>query len=104
MIASPCATQPAEGAPQRFELRIANGRLADAIRTIRVKRGDKVELVWSADRRTLVHLHGYDLEAAVDPAKPESMAFSARITGRFPIETHAGSGHRVLIYLEVHPR
>lgn len=104
MIAGPCVAQTADGAAQRFELRIVNGRLADAPKTIGVKRGDKVELVWSADRRTVVHLHGYDVEATIDPAKAENMAFLAGMTGRFPIETHGGSGHRVLIYLEVHPR
>jgi hypothetical protein len=31
------------------------------------------------------------------------MAFRARASGRFPIESH-GDRHTVLVYLEVHPR
>jgi hypothetical protein len=87
---------------QRFDLRIENGRLAGNIRAIRVRRNDIVEINWSADRRTVLHLHGYDIEATVDPDRPQTMSFTARATGRFPIETH--DRHTVVLYLEVHPR
>jgi len=95
---------------RRFELRIENGRLTDTRKVITVRRGDMVELTWHADRRTVLHLHGYDIEITVAADKPEVMRFGARATGRFPIETHASRGarqagrHAVLIYLEVHPR
>jgi FtsP/CotA-like multicopper oxidase with cupredoxin domain len=109
---------------RHFELKLENGRLADASgtsapstsapmtgapRTIAVNRGDTVEIRWSADRRTEVHLHGYDIMIAPDASQPQTMSFRARASGRFPIEVHGGpSGqhqtHRVLIYLEVHPR
>ena len=49
------------------------------------------------------HLHGYDIEITVEEGKPQTMAFRARATGRFPIEMHGGR-HTVLVYLEVHPR
>ena len=88
---------------QRFDLRIENGRLAGDLKTIRVQRDDAVEINWSADRRTVLHLHGYDIETIVDAGKPQTMSFTARATGRFPIETHGGR-HTVLIHLEVHPR
>lgn len=95
---------------KRFDLRIENGRLADSRKTIQIKRGDTVEISWSADRHTVVHLHGYDIEITLDAVRPKAMSFKARATGRFAIETHdgadaAGKGrHAVLIYLEVHPR
>ena len=89
--------------PQRFELRIENGRLAVGRKTIRVKRDDAVELNWFADRPTVLHLHGYDIEVTVDAGKPQTMSFKARATGRFPVETH-DRRHTVLLYLEVHPR
>jgi hypothetical protein len=87
----------------RFDLRIENGRLAGNARTIRVRRNDVVEINWSADRRTVLHLHGYDIEATVGPDRSQTMSFTARATGRFPIETHDGR-HTVILYLEVHPR
>ena len=98
-----CLAQNTGDEPRRFELRIENARVADYTGTIQVRRDDAVELTWSADRRSVVHLHGYDIEVTVDAGKPQTMAFRARATGRFPIEMH-GDRHTVLIYLEVHPR
>ena len=89
--------------PQRFELRIENGRLAGNLKTIRVRRNDAVEISWSADRRTVLHLHGYDIETIVEAGPPKVMSFTARASGRFPIEAHGGR-HSVVLYLEVHPR
>ena len=89
--------------PQRFDLRIENGRLAGNLKTIRVQLNDAVEINWSADRRTVLHLHGYDIETIVDAGEPQTMSFTARATGRFPIEAHGGR-HTVVIHLEVHPR
>ena len=94
---------------KRFDLHIENGRLADNRKTIQIRRGDTLEINWSADRPTVVHLHGYDIEVTADAVRPQTMSFKARATGRFAIETHGstdaeGGRHRVVIYLEVHPR
>jgi hypothetical protein len=88
---------------QRFDLRIENGRLAGNLKTVRVQRNDAVEINWSADRRIVLHLHGYDIETVVEAGKPQTMSFTASATGRFPVETHGGR-HVVLLYIEVHPR
>ena len=95
--------QTAAVEPRRFDLRIENGRVAGNVRTVRVQQGEAVELRWSADRRTIVHLHGYDIEITVNPGQTQVMALRARASGRFPIESH-GDRHTVLVYLEVHPR
>lgn len=73
--------------------------------TVRVRKGDKVELRWSSDGPIVLHLHGYDLEATVTPQAPGTMSFTANIAGRFPVSEHGrGSRHgRPLLYLEVHP-
>jgi hypothetical protein len=89
--------------PQRFALRIEHGRLAGNLKAIRVRRNDAVEITWSADRRTVLHLHGYDIQTTVEAGQPQIMSFLARATGRFPIETHDGQ-HTILLYVEVHPR
>jgi len=89
--------------PQRFDVKIENDRVAAHLKTLRVRRDDKVEINWTADRRTVLHLHGYDLEATVDPGKPQTMSFTARATGRFPVEIHGGR-HNVILHVEVHPR
>jgi hypothetical protein len=98
-----CPAQTAAAEPHRFDLRIENGRIAGNVKTVQVQRDEAVELSWSADRRTDVHLHGYNIEVTVNPGQTQVMAFWARATGRFPIEAH-GARHTVLLYLEVLPR
>jgi hypothetical protein len=88
-----------------IELAIKNGRLPQDRRVVRVRQGDEVTLRWTTDRPLTVHLHGYDLEARLSPGAPVSTLFTARATGRFPIEVHEeGREERIVAYLEVHPR
>jgi len=105
LAAVPLTCVAAEPASKAFELAIAKGRVDPAQETVRVKKGDKVELRWTSDRRIALHLHGYDIETTVTPEAPAVMSFQARIAGRFPVSEHGhGSRHeRPLLYLEVHP-
>jgi FtsP/CotA-like multicopper oxidase with cupredoxin domain len=89
---------------RRFEFGVTNGKLTAGERTVRVTRGETVELAWTSSEAAVIHLHGYDLEAAPAPGAPQVMRFVARATGRFPVEIHGSSGrHTTLIYVEVHP-
>jgi len=91
--------------PRLVELALKNGRLEEKLRVVRVRQGDDVTLQWTTDRPVALHLHGYDIEAKLTPAAPVAMRFTARATGRFPIEVHeAGGAERTIGYLEVHPR
>jgi hypothetical protein len=108
LTASNAHAQPAE---VTFDLKIEKGRVAQNMRLIRVKQGDAVRLRWSADHPIALHLHGYDIEVKVEPGKTADMAFTARATGRFPIEEHkpdARGGHShgeaPLARIEVYPR
>jgi len=93
-----------------FELSVERGRVAAAMRLIRVKQGDTVRLRWRSDRPLTLHLHGYDIETKVDPGAAAELAFTARATGRFPIHVHTpkqGGGHTheaPLVQVEVLPR
>src|SRR5262245_17810056 len=71
--------QPAPGrqTAKVFELAITNGRVAAAAETVRVSKGDDVELRWTSDRAITLHLHGYDIEHRVTPQAPSTMAFNA---------------------------
>ena len=93
-----------------YVLAIANGRVPDNMRLIRVKQNDLVKLKWSTDKPMSVHLHGYDIEQEVKPGTVTEMSFTARSTGRFTIEPHVGKtqsgGHAhgdVLVTIEVYP-
>ena len=102
----------ARSADRVLHLRIARRRIENARDTIRLTVGDHVELLWSTDEATTIHLHGYDLALALDPATEGRMRFEATATGRYPISAHGfGAGtdkvsrrEVVLLYLEVHPQ
>jgi len=94
-------------AESRFiALSIRGGVLPADQRLIRVRQGDEVTLQWTTDKKVTIHLHGYDIETALTPDAPATIRFSARATGRFPIEVHGTTrGPEVTLgYLEVHPR
>jgi len=100
----------ADDPPRRFELTISDGKVAET-GIVRVLAGERVVLIWRADRETELHLHGYDIEATAAPDRPTTMAFEARAEGRFPVTAHrygggatGGHGAEALLYLEVHPR
>ena len=89
-----------------IELTVRDRALPKDQRVIRVQQDDEVTLRWTTTHPITVHLHGYDLEVKVEMARPTTMKFRARATGRFPITTHAGARDKegVLGYLEVQPR
>jgi hypothetical protein len=99
----------ARAAEVTYDLRIANGRVPANMRLIRVKQNDVVRLNWRADRRTEIHLHGYDVSKTVEPGGVTELAFTARATGRFTIEPHvakqsgAHAHGSVLVTIEVYP-
>jgi hypothetical protein len=93
-----------------YVLTIANNRVPDNMRLIRVKQNDIVKLEWSTDKPMSVHLHGYDIEKEVKPGTVTEMTFMARAAGRFTVELHVGKapsdGHAhgdILVTIEVYP-
>jgi hypothetical protein len=110
-ITVPVTIAAAQAPEVAFDLRIEKGRVAQDKRLIRVHQGDAVKLRWTTDRPIVLHLHGYDIETRAEPGRSAEMAFTARATGRFPIEEHkpdARGGHShgeaPLVRIEVYPR
>jgi hypothetical protein len=87
-LAAGMASGAALAAELTFDLHIERDRLPENMRTIRVKQGDVVKLRCTADRRTTLHLHGYDIELRVEPGATRELTFAARATGRFPLHVH----------------
>ena len=109
LIGTACVTG-AVAAELTFVLRIDHGKVPQNMRLIRVKQGDVVKLQLSADRRTAIHLHGYDIEKTIEPGAVTDMTFVARATGRFTVVPHVGKGpsgghahEAVLVTIEVLP-
>lgn len=110
-LATSIAATTATAAELSFDLRIERGRVAENMRVIRVKQGDKVKLRFTADQPVILHLHGYDIEKEIKPDAVGEIAFDAYATGRFSIQTHVpkrgSTGHAhvpPLVRIEVHPR
>jgi hypothetical protein len=92
------------GAVKRFDISLENGRVTGGLEVLQTIQGDQVDILWTSDRVVTLHLHGYDLEITVAPGSSQSMTFTARATGRYPVEIHGGAGRRrTLMYVEVHP-
>jgi hypothetical protein len=71
---------------REFDLNISGDAMEPS--DITVTEGDRVVLRITADSPLEVHLHGYDLEAEVEPDEPTRLSFEADLTGRFEIEDH----------------
>ena len=110
VLASGITVTGAKADELTFELRIERGQLPPNKRLIRIKQGDVVKLRWSSDRSIALHLHGYDIERKVEPGVVEEMTFTARATGRFPVQEHqarSGASHThgaPIVQVEVLPR
>jgi hypothetical protein len=98
---SPAESAPAPGTPagQRIEVTVAGGQVSGDTGRVPVAVGEEVTLVVTSDVADEIHLHGYDLTAAIAPSRPTQLAFAATVPGVFEVELHeAGT---VLLTLQV---
>ncbi len=93
-----------------LDIQIAERRVVGGELTRRVSEGDNVKIRWQADEKVELHLHGYEIAVQVPSAGVAHMAFTANVSGRFPISHHgfgeqagADHGEEPLLYLEVYP-
>lgn len=93
--------RPAAPAPRTVTIVVEGGRPQGGIQRPVVREGERVVLVIRADAGESVHLHGYDVQAAVTPGKPARIAFTADVPGRFELELHHPDA--LLADLEVRP-
>jgi hypothetical protein len=92
-----------QGPPPPSELRIvySNGRIRGGVERFSVREGESVVVVVRSDVEDEVHVHGYDLMAAVAPGRRARISFRATIPGSFEIELE--DRHALLAELEVEP-
>jgi plastocyanin len=97
--ADPSSAAPASVAGQRIAVQVAGGQVSGDTGRVPVPVGDQVTLMVTSDVADEVHLHGYDLTAALTPGTPAELTFDATIPGVFEVELHeAGT---VLLSLQV---
>jgi FtsP/CotA-like multicopper oxidase with cupredoxin domain len=98
---------PAPPKPDVARIRIRGGEAVGGLGEIKVKKGDTVVIVVSADAPDDIHLHGYDIEKKVAPGQPARFRFKANLEGEFEIESHVAedAGREPLVgTLVVEPR
>ncbi len=91
----------------RIEIHIVNREVVGD-HLIRVTQGQIVEMTWTTDEKTQVHIHGYEIHIPTSPDTPAKITFEAHATGRFPVTSHGygdeyGLMHQMLLYFEVYP-
>jgi hypothetical protein len=72
--------------PRQIRISYRGGKLSGDSGTVRVSRGDEIQLTVRADVEEEVHVHGYDLSAEVGPGHPARINFVADQKGAFTIE------------------
>ncbi len=78
---------------------------AGGLGVVRVTQGDEVELRWTVDEATEVHLHGCNVEAELSAEGETVIPFKARFGGRFAFEAHShDGGSNSILYIEVRPK
>lgn len=97
--ASAGSTTASTPAGRRIEVTVAAGEVSGDTGRIPVPAGEQVTLGVTGDVADEIHLHGYDLTAALSPGTPAELVFDATVPGVFEVELHeAGT---VLLTLQV---
>lgn len=101
--------EKARSAEVAYALNITNDHVPANMQLIRVTQGDVVTLQLTADKPSVVHLHGYDIEKRVVPGAVTDLKFTASATGRFQVHLHGAQAESegqevVLVTIEVYPR
>jgi FtsP/CotA-like multicopper oxidase with cupredoxin domain len=79
---------PGTQKPEAARIRILGGEVVGGPAEIKVKNGDTVVILVSADAPDDIHLHGYDIEKEAGPGKPARFKFKADVEGAFELESH----------------
>lgn len=95
------AAETVQGGTQRFEIKLAGGRLAAGDATLKAKQGDTVTIKVTSDAADELHLHGYDLSFDLESGKPVERTFTADQAGQFEAELHEAK--TPVFVLEVQP-
>jgi hypothetical protein len=102
LAALACAPALSADAPKQLSYVVQGGKLVSGPNLVKLERNDTVELTIVSDRADELHVHGYNLHAHLQPARPATLKFVAKRTGRFSFELHK-SGLELGVF-EIYPR
>jgi hypothetical protein len=84
---------------EQLEITITGGVPDPPLSRVTFPRGTRMRIVVTSDEPDELHLHGYDLEAAIGPGEEGAIEFVADQTGLFELETH--ESRLVLVQLAI---
>lgn len=84
VVEGPVAEQTTQ--PDTFELVIKGKKLVSGPDPIKVNQGDEVTIRITSDEAEEFHVHAYDNSVELEPGKQATLAFTAKLSGRFPFE------------------
>ena len=93
---APSATAPPEDGPDSRPLQIIQLKqhaVVGGAAELEATKGQTVRFVVRSDEADDIHVHGYDIERAVEPGKPVEFSFKADIEGIFEVESHEAEHH-----------
>ncbi|MEU9107061.1 hypothetical protein AB0D54_22455 [Streptomyces xanthophaeus] len=67
---------------------VRDGKVGPAPGRTEIKRGERVALRVTSDRKDTLHVHGYDKELALPAGQEATLVLTADRTGLFEVETH----------------
>jgi heme/copper-type cytochrome/quinol oxidase subunit 2 len=94
-------TTGATQGPTTIEIVVRGGKIQGGLSHPKVKHGSRVVIHVTADVSDEVHLHGYDIMRDVAPGAPATIAFTAKLPGRFEAELE--SRKQQILDLDVEP-
>ncbi|MGH8826735.1 MAG: hypothetical protein ACRDVZ_03845, partial [Jiangellaceae bacterium] len=71
-----------------IEIDIADGKVMPPPDRVELNAGDTVRIKVTSGQPDTVHVHGFDVEAALGPSAPAVLEFTAHQPGLFDVETH----------------
>lgn len=85
VVTGAAAVLPGE---RHAEIVVKAGRVTPPPGWLEVAEGGSVSLTVTSDVSDTLHVHGYDVTAALPPDRPVTVRFTADTAGVFEVETH----------------
>jgi hypothetical protein len=102
VIAKPGSNDSKPPGPKTFRIALRGHNPVGGRKTIKITKGDRALLVVTSDGSDTVHLHGWNIERKITPAKPGRYAFRAKNEGAYELESH--TTEQKIATIQVQPR
>lgn len=93
--AAPAPTTTSKDEGEALAIDVKDGKPVGAVKSLTVKKGEKVRFTVTSDTTQEIHAHAYDISEEAGPGKPATFDFPASIEGIFEVEVE-DTGEQIL--------